>query len=256
MKYICFSPSTEEAAKVAISKGFILRGEVITFCDDFSIGPLVVNGDISERKKWLEKIYFKEMNFNIDGIYDEYKVFEAKCKQIKGEQIYILFGENAIEYAGLLYTISLLNHINNKITIVNFSTDYNEDKSQEKFKCSMEVEPEEYPEIMAAGERLTSETRSQLLKQWNNQIFDCGYLRIFDNGRLVNKDIAYFDEFILNNITDSPLRCTRIVGECIVQSEDIVGDVCIFWRIKDLIKRGLVQFTGEFGNMRTMEVYK
>jgi len=256
MKYICFSPSTEEVAKFAISKGFILRGEVVTFSDDFSIGPLVVNGDISERKKWLEKVYYEEMNFNIDGIYDEYKVFEKKCKQIKGEQVYILFGENAMEYAGLLYTISLLNHINNKITIVNFSGDYKPGNSQEKFKCSMEVEPEEYQEIMASGEKLTDEKRAELLKEWNNQKSDSGYLRIFYNGRLVNKDIAYFDEFILNNITNSPLRCTRIVGECISLSEDIVGDVCIFWRIKTLIQRGLVQFTGEFGNMRRMEVYK
>jgi len=256
MKYICFSPSTEEAAKFAISKGVILRGEVVTFCDDLSIGPLVINGDISERKKWLEKVYFKDMDFNIDGIYHQYKVFEKKCEHIKGEQVYILFGENAIEYAGLLYAISLLDHINNKITIVNFSGDYKQENSQEKFKCSMEVEPEEYPNIIAAGEKLTNERRSELLRQWNNQKLDSGYLRIFYNGRLVNKNIAYFDEFILNNITNSPLRCTRIVGECIGLSEDIVGDVCIFWRIKDLIQRGLVQFTGEFGNMRRMEVYK
>ncbi|WBW96952.1 DUF1835 domain-containing protein [Oceanirhabdus sp. W0125-5] len=256
MKYICFSPSTEETAKFAISKGLILRGDVFTFCDDLSIGPLVTNGDISERKKWLENVYFREMNFNIDGIYNEYKVFEEKCKQIKGEQVYILFGENALEYPGLLYTISLIDHINNKITIVNFSGNYKQGNSKERYKCSMEVAPEEYSNFIALGEKLTSERKDVLLKEWDMQKNDSGYLRIFYNGKLINKDIGYFDEFILNNITNSPLRCTRIVGECIGASDDIVGDVCIFWRIKDLIKRGLVQFTGEFGNMRRMEVYK
>lgn len=64
----------------------------------------------------------------------------------------------------------------------------------------------------------------------------------------------YFDKDILKYTDREYKKAPRIVGSVLGNAETKITDDYIFWRIKELIKLGLISFKGNFGIMREMEI--
>ncbi|WP_353846637.1 DUF3658 domain-containing protein [Clostridium sp. ZBS4] len=49
-------------------------------------------------------------------------------------------------------------------------------------------------------------------------------------------------------------KSARIIGDVLENSEILISDEYIFWRVRELIKIGKINYRGNFNVMRLMEI--
>ena len=92
-----------------------------------------------------------------------------------------------------------------------------------------------------------------LINLWDCLIKENSILRIYENNKVVSVDEGYFDKAILQRSDKEFKKAARIVGFFLGYSEEAIGDGYIFWRMKELVKNGYLEYRGSMDSMRTME---
>jgi len=236
-----------------------LKGEIINFREEHSIGPIYeIESEVGLKKriKWFEKIY-KEI-FEDDYIKYIEKEFIDTYESIKNiysdSKIVIWYGENTGDQVGLRYLNALLR--NKELYEVNVSESYIGDYNGNRYKPRAlgECSPEEINHIISSMKKLEKEKCNRLINDWEVLRISKENLRILKENKIIGVDESYYDYDILSNCTFNFKKAARVIGMTMGKSHQLVGDTYIDYRVRKLIESGKVEYRGRLETMRDFEI--
>ncbi|MEO2077020.1 MAG: DUF1835 domain-containing protein [Bacillus sp. (in: firmicutes)] len=259
---------SSESAAGALKFGLKRPKTVITFQGLFSIGPLWKLDDKvgqAERYKWL--------NENINLEQDDYELENHFTKTLleiedlpEDVPIYIWTANNGNEQTGLRFMLHLFREKENEVVEINTTELYKKwIGSMDEISYSNSLHPDELRllfEKSQLSKPLTREARLQLLDEWKLLSQTEENLRLWKNGKVTSVSGDYFDELILETISNLHkkqeakdfIRAGRVIGETLHQMVEIVGDSYLEYRIRYLIYTGSLELKGIPRSMRHYSV--
>lgn len=258
--HICFSDSAGGCLKYAISaKKLLVGNKVMTFWDDISNGYIGNGVNVQERIKWLNEIFRGDdtYSFEDEELQQYYASFKKHISEINDiDTVYLWYGNSGNELCAMLYTLELLKVKNPSIYLINVSDVIYETPIGEimSYRAVGEVDTEKLQSFINLKRKVKPKEYEDLTKQWELLKRDNSLLRIFKNDKVESVNEDYFDIDILKYTEKKFKRAARTVGMVLGLSETPISDSYIFWRIKELVKAGMMEFRGKFGVMREMEI--
>ncbi len=257
--HIVYSQSAEGSFKQAIKKEVIQVDKLIALYDNLSNGEINDLKDIKSRESW-----WKELNGEEDYLYYETNAFEDNWKRFyddiseidEDDTVYIWYGNCNREICGMMYTLHLLKDKKISIHVVNVSYRITENSNGIILIVSSasEIIYNKLGEYLKMAKQMESNAYKKLLNQWHKLTKENSLLRSYKNGEMLSVSERYFDKDILKYTDREYKKAPRIVGSVLGNAETKITDDYTFWRIKELIKLGLISFKGKFGIMREMEI--
>lgn len=270
--HIVFDLSSRGALKVALRDDLAVEGEkVIALSDTFSVGPiwrLHTEKGVKNRKEWL----FYNINLDeeyMDRYVEEYANVWAQIDAIPDDiPINIWYGDNSHEQTGLRLALYLLKEKSNPIKIINatqrFSTVFAEKKLDDYPLETAEIASEQLAAIYleTPAKELTPVQRRELEKEWITLSESDKKLRLWQNGHIHFVSEDYLDDFIIRSLqklhkergNSDFIKSARLIGEVIGHSLQVVGDLFIEYRIRELVLNGNFDIKGIPKAMRFYEV--
>lgn len=253
--HICFSQSAFGSLRHILNKNLIKGEKVIGLYDNLANGDISKIHSIKERLHWNEKFVEKEEWYDSEELKENYRDFYSEVSKIKDEKIYLWYGNNAREYCGMLFALSLLKEKSDKIHTINVSTVTYKMNNGNEFtpRTVGEAMPEKLVKFIDLEKKVSDYDYNHLINLWDSLIKENSILRIYQNNEVLSVDEGYFDKSILERSDKEFKKAARIVGFVLGYSEEAIGDEYIFWRMKELVKKGYLEYRGSMDSMRTME---
>jgi hypothetical protein len=235
-------------------------GEVVNLSDDFSVGPLFDVGNeeqFDKRVDYISNIYNTVYSDEIKTQNDKTMYKEEMVKShlilssIPNENTIIVWhGSNSNDWIGFSYVLNV--YEDRDIYAINVS------------------ELENYGPIISLGQmsedmigesaqlfaKLSDNEKTGIAGIWENFTKDKNAFRVLDEHGLSEVPEYYFDEMILEEISDDFSNAAKVVGSVLGKYEGYLGDMIIGYRILELIKNGKLEYQGDLGAIRLYDVKK
>jgi hypothetical protein len=255
---ICFSESAGGTFRAAIRMNELQdHQKVIVLSDDLSQGTIKDGVNIEERINWWNTIEQEEYfgNCYAEDLKEIYNEFHNEVSKIDdNDTLYLWYGSSR-EFCGMLYTLELLKDRDLNIYVINVTDAVVKHKDNVYLvRDTAEIMPDDIEKYASLKQKLDSNKYKQLLDTWELLKKDNSILRIFKNEEIKSEDENYFDIDVLKYTLKEFRKSARIVGSVIGNSEVVISDGYIFWRVKELVKCGKIAYSGKFGIMREMEI--
>lgn len=91
-------------------------------------------------------------------------------------------------------------------------------------------------------------------KEWAEWISRTGTLRICREGRVVDVSEDYFDAAIRAAVPPEFGSAAKVVGRVLGESQDVIGDAFINYRLRRLVEAGAVEALNAEGDLRSLKV--
>lgn len=254
--HVCFSESAAGCIRHAIKKGLIKGNIVISLLDDLSNGPINELSNVNIRIDWCRKVISANGHFMVDAIRDNYEYLYKEVSSISDQSIYIWYAENGKETSGLLYLLSLFKDKIESIFTINVSGKIYEGDTIIEFNSVGEIVPERLEWFIIKRQKISMEWYSAQMDLWMRLQKENADLRVVNDKQITSVEVSYYDEMILNYTNKQFSKCARTVGECIGRTDSYICDIFLFWRVLELIKSGRIEYKGNLGNIREMEIRK
>ena len=98
---------------------------------------------------------------------------------------------------------------------------------------------------------LTQQERDELAADWLRLTKEDHLVRLYEDGKIRGYDETLFDEALLAQCTPAFRKAISIAGQVMGQNMGIVGDTFLFYRIRTMVERGVLEtqgFAEEFGD--------
>ncbi|KEI05461.1 DUF1835 domain-containing protein [Clostridium botulinum] len=256
--HMCFSASASGSLKVALKQNIIKGNRVIPFYDNLSEGKIGDLKNLEDRIEWYKNIDCEE-DISKQDVYQYKRDYERYRKKVSkltdNDIIYIWYGECSTDICGMMYVLELLKDKLPKIYLINVSNLIEENQYHAFITRSVsEIMSEDMNKYIEFKKILDKDTYKYILEEWGVLKKENTMLRIFENGKVKSANKDYFDLDILKNTDKNLKRAARTVGNVLGFSNQNISDDYIFWRVRELINLGYIEYTGEFGIMRKMEI--
>lgn len=236
--------------------------KVIGFPDTFAVGPLRElhkDSGRNERYEWLRD----HLNMEMDYIEEEYekRIINtiAEIEAIpENVPIVIWAAANADEQTGARYILHLIQHKEYDIFLINATPVYSEfaaeSESHFNLKHLGEGEPEVFKRIYENKPLtpLSNEKKNQLQKEWNHLLNTDEVVRIWNNGKIEGVKEDHYDSFLITIVQNLHteygitvfIKAGRIIGEAIFQTDQIISDTFLEYRLRCLVYNGTFAIKG------------
>ncbi|ANY71161.1 DUF3658 domain-containing protein [Paenibacillus ihbetae] len=263
--HVAFDASTAGSLRI------ILRSRpdelVIVLDDNLMVGPMPDDERLyetfSERTRWFSERYRGLSS-------DEWKLIQLEAairwkawpEQLTSVPCLIWAGDSAKELLGLRRLLSRLSG-HPELYRVNATKVLQEQNPDIRYKNTGEITPCQLKNALDLPDgivRLSAEDQEHDRQDWLRLLGENGTLRILHNGELVTVPESYYDEEILKAVYRVEARCgyfrksARVVGEVIGSAEIDTGDSFIEYRVRHLIKEGVLLYEGSLDAMRNYSV--
>jgi hypothetical protein len=261
--HIVFGDSAAGCLKYYLSNTKkIKKSNVINISDDFSCGPLskyeTKEGE-SNRNNWFDQLLLKTHVDEETRKYfnDRIKIFKDSLRKIgKTEKVLVWYGNNISDFIGLKYISSILNNYDNNIYGINVSEELIDEKKFDFYnpRSLAEISPENIESLLPSCKLIDNTLWNIFQENWR-AISDNNYiLRILDESEITFVDENYYDSLIIKKCSFRYAVCAKIVGKVMGESEQLVGDLIIDWRIRILLEKKMIEGKGIFKTMRDFSV--
>lgn len=255
---ICFSEFGGAIFKIAIKMDKLSEEQkIITLSDDLSHGPIKNGLNIEERINWWgivdEGVYF--VNYGEEDLRENYDKFHSEISKINdNDTLYLWYGSSQ-EFCGMLYTLDLLKDRNLNIYLINVTDIVVEYKNKVYLsRGTGEITPECIEKYVSFKKKLDSNKYKELLDTWEVLKKDNSMLRLFKNEKIKSEDESYFDIDVLKYTPKEFINPTKILRLITEKSDIEVSGDYIFWRIKELVKCGKIDYSGELERITKMNI--
>jgi hypothetical protein len=202
--------------------------EVYTVIDDLSFGPLW-NPD--------QRLRYLVGEFAGDSADAELRKFLAAGPEswpshssFSGRRIIIWHSPNVIEQSMLRMVVSRLMNCD--------PLEIEPHKHGSARRATAEYKPEYLAAMTHSATRLPASRIATLIDDWKRLCEAPEPLRILKAGKIKPVSMDYYDAQILRQCTNTPGPAARVIGEVLGNCEQVVSDIFIFYRLRQLIKAG------------------
>lgn len=257
--HIVFSESAEGTFKHGINRKKSISGDkIIALYDNMSHGKLSELVTIEDRSEWLKELNERDSYsyIDIEHFKENYDKFYKDISEINGEDIiYLWYGHCDREISGMLYTLYLLRNKEINVYSVDVSaTLIRNDQGAVWVNSASEINSEKLGEYFNFARKIERDECINLSEQWRYLINENSMLRSCVDGKMKSVSEAYFDKDILKFTDREYKKAGRVMGDVISNVEPRITEDYIFWRIKELIKSGILKFKGNLNVLMEMDL--
>lgn len=238
--------------------------KIIGFPIDFSIGPITnihKNSGIKNYFSWIEQSFHTVWG-NFENSQTSYLQSLQKLQDIRnGDQVTIWTCENATEQIGLRIVCNLLVEKQVDLRVVNtYKAMLEYTKHSVENRYTGECNTEQLAHFYEFSSCRVSEKLKKTLGQEGAKLLQStSIVRSWKQGEIIDEIEERDDSFImecvrnLQNENTNFINATRVIGEVIGESQQVVSDAWIEYRVRSLIHSGQLAYEG---NLQSMRMYK
>ena len=255
MLHIVFEQANVEALQKAIELDEKMQGEIIEIKDDFAVGPL---GDIygtegyQERREWWKSLLaFSPYTEQLNIVDDKLAVHNLlkKLDEQPDTQVWIWMGQNVHDVCGYYWLMSKLKDYQGRIDVLYLNNlPFINEKGNIFYPTSLsEIQPKEFLKAKKLARPITLSEFEVDPDEWKKQCNENATVRFLEGGKkIVGKDADFYDKDILANITATPQKLMKVLGNTLSKMKVKTGDVFLVWRIRELVAQGKLDVQGDW----------
>lgn len=266
--HIVFGESSVTALSGAFELDEQLKGDVLYFEDDLSVGPLFIldtKDGQAARKQWWMQLTGTQAPVLIEGAeevvveddFDKLRQLKALLKSEPEQEVWIWAGQNARDVCGYYWLISQLYDFAGRIHIIYlnnlpflnekggvfYPTHLHQILSKEFLKAKKLARPVSLAEFEIDGD------------EWSKMMNENAGIRLLEGGKKIKGEpTAFYDKELLSQVTAELQKAFKVIGLVTGKLKYPVMDQFLGWRLKELIKQGKIESKGELKTIRDFEV--
>ena len=255
MVHIVFEQSNVAALQKAIALDESLQGEIVEIKDDFAVGPLL---DIYEtegyqqRRDWWKSLlefspYAEQLNITDDKltVHNLLKRLEEEPE----EQVWIWMGQNVHDVCGYYWLMSQLKDYQGRVYVLYLNNlPFFNEKGHIFYPTSLfEILPKEFLKAKKLARPITLSEFEVDPDEWKKLSTENAIVRFLEGGKkMIGKEVDFYDKDILSNVTGTPLKLMKLLGNTLNKMKVKTGDVFLVWRIRELMAEGKLEVLGDW----------
>lgn len=232
---------------------------LFSFNDDLRIGPIYhLNTQIGrdERANWLHQPDFNHLLPELMEYPTKMKLLKNALQ--KNTELFIWCGNTLSEQLSTYRLISELNEYHDKINYLNVPQKH---MIRSKFghqyypSCLNIMNPEEIDQIIGFIEKPGIILLDKWNTLWNHLSNSTGVLRVKDKtGKIIQETPDHFDANLLSFCGPEYVKPALIIAQALIAIDFETNDFFLNWRLKDLVQKGKLEYTGKPGEMKDYRV--
>jgi hypothetical protein len=222
-------------------------GEIRNFRDDLSIGRIdrLMEG-FTDRLAWFSRItegteFGEEIKTTLAGSLDE--VYHTSIKFDPLDHIVIWHSGIVSEEVTLRFLASRYQGYDLWNVVIS---------SSPMGRCT----PEELLAALENIQRLSIEEQGRYREEWSELISIQSTLRIFKEAKVQSVEETFYDDMLIDASRSDFQVAARVVGKVMAGTDQIISDTFLAYRLRTLIREGVLEFNGKTEALRTYKVRK
>ncbi len=239
-----------------------LQGEIVVVKDDYAVGPLeqlYVGEGMSQRKEWWNGVITGTDLFNQPEWSDYQTMAElvGTLRRDEDEVIWIWAAQNKHDVCGYYFTLHYLKEFQGRVFILYLNNlPFINEKGLIFYPENLHTIPaKEFLKAKKLSRPITMSEFEIDPDEWNKLCQEGKYVRILEGGKkLVQYDVDYYDTDLLKYIGADFQKAQKVINQFLSKNKEKTGDVFLLWRLKELVKAGVLESQGELKGFKDFEV--
>ncbi|PWV51869.1 DUF1835 domain-containing protein [Chitinophaga sp. S165] len=277
--HIVFGESSATALAAAFELDEQLKGDILYFEDDLSVGPLFIldtkDGQNARKQWWMQLAGIQpqpvaegapetQAPAAVAAVAEEGAGDQEKFRQLKAllksapeQEVYIWAGQNARDVCGYYWLVSQLYDFSGRIHIIYlnnlpflnekgsvfYPTHLHQILAKEFLKAKKLARPISLAEYELDGD------------EWSRMMNENGGIRLLEGGKKIKGEPAtFYDKELVQQTTAEFQKASKVVGLVTGKLKYPVMDQFLGWRLKELIKQGKLESKGELKTIKDFEI--
>lgn len=272
--HIVFGESSVATLSDAFDLDEQLKGDMIYFEDDLSVGPLFIldtkDGQAARKQWWMQlsgiqaPVVAETTETPAPPIPEEEYVDQEKFRQLKARlkaepelQVWIWAGQNARDVSGYYWLVSQLYDFSGRIHIIYLNNlPFLNDKGSVFYPTHLhQILPKEFLKARKLARPISLAEFELDGDEWSRLMNENAGLRLLEGGKkLKGEPAVFYDKELVQAATAEFQKANKVVGVVTGKLKYPVMDLFLGWRLKELIKQGKLESRGELKTIRDFEV--
>lgn len=257
MTHIVFNESEIELMQKVGEIEPTLAGDVLQIRDDFAVGPLTAldteEGWAARGAWWAGLLENSPYDPAITNEIDDRKTVQLLIDRLTEnpeEQIWIWMGQNQHDVCGYYWLMPQLRAFQGRVMILYMNNlPFINEKGQLFYPSWLhEIQPKELIKARILCRPVTLSEFEVDPDEWKKLVEENATVRMLEGGKkIAGKGEDFYDAEIVKNVTADWQKATRVLTNTLNRMKIKTGDVFLMWRMKELIKNGRLEVTGDTG---------
>jgi hypothetical protein len=255
MLHIVFEPSGAEALQKSFELDKTLQGEVITFEDDYAVGPIA---DLDAPEGWQQRKAFWEAVLEYSpyvgqlAIVDDKKYLlqlKRKLDEDSGLHVWIWMGQNAHDVCGYYWLTVQLAEYQGRVQVLYLNNlPFMNDKGGIFYPTNLyEILPKEFVKAKRLTREITVSEFEHDPDEWKKLSNENALIRTLEGGKkIISQPDNFYDREILSALGSSEIKLNRFLSALLSKIKIKTGDAFLVWRIRQLIMQEQIIAMGDW----------
>jgi len=266
--HIVFGESSVSALSGAFELDEQLKGDVLFFEDDLSVGPLFIldtKDGQAARKQWWMQLTGAVAPVLAEGVeappeeddFEKFRQLKALLKAEPEQEVWVWAGQNARDVCGYYWLISQLYDFAGRIHIIYLNNlPFLNEKGSVFYPTHLhQILPKEFLKAKKLARAVSLAEFELDGDEWSRLMNENAGIRLLEGGKKIKGEpTAFYDKELLTQTTAEFQKASKVIGLVTGKLKYPVMDQYLGWRLKDLIKQGKIESKGELKTIRDFEV--
>jgi hypothetical protein len=268
--HIVFGESSATALSAAFELDEQLKGDVLYFEDDLSVGPLFIldtKDGQQARRQWWKQLAGIEQPVLAEGEIapedterddnDRFKELKALLKSDPEQQVWIWAGQNSRDVCGYYWLVNQLYDFSGRIHIIYLNNlPFLNEKGSVFYPTHLhQIQPREFLKAKKLARPISLAEFEIDGDEWSRLMNDNAGIRLLEGGKKIKGEPAvFYDKELVTQAGAEFQKANKVVNAVTGKLKYPVLDQFLGWRLKELIKQGKLESKGELKTIRDFEV--
>lgn len=273
--HIVFGESSVAALSGAFELDEQLKGDILYFEDDLSVGPLFIldtKDGQAARKQWWMQLSGIQAPAVTEGTpetavvpapeeeyvdQEKFRQLKARLKAEPEQEVWIWAGQNARDVCGYYWLVSQLYDFAGRIHIIYLNNlPFLNEKGSVFYPTHLhQILPKEFLKAKKLARPVSLAEFELDGDEWSRLMNENAGVRLLEGGKkLKGEPTAYYDKELVQQAGAEFQKANKVVGLVTGKLKYPVMDLYLGWRLKELIKQGKLESRGELKTIRDFEV--
>ncbi|PUZ27089.1 Protein of unknown function [Chitinophaga costaii] len=277
--HIVFGASSVTALSAAFELDNSLQSEILCFEDDLSVGPLFIldtrDGQQARQQWWdqvndvtpppvpVEHPNLSPVPAGLTPLADLpqdvllFKELKALLKADPELQLFIWAGQNARDVSGYFWLVNQLYDFAGRVQIIYLNNlPFLNEKGNLFYPTHLsQILPKEFVKAKKLARPVSLAEFELDGDEWKRLMNENAGVRLLEGGKkLKGETVSFYDKDLVAIVGKESMKANKVVSQLISKLKYPVAEAFLVWRLKELVKQGILESKGEFKSLKDFEV--
>jgi len=278
--HIVFGPASAPALAAAFELEETLKGDIICFEDDLSVGPLFIldtkDGQANRRQWWQQLAGLQPQPVTgpdgeagnteatpapapeeENGDPEKVRQLKARLKAEPEQEVWIWAGQNARDVCGYYWLVSQLYDFAGRIHIIYLNNlPFLNEKGAVFYPTHLhQILPREFLKARKLARPVSLAEFELDGDEWHRLMNENAGVRLLEGGKKIKGEpAAFYDKELLQQCGRDFRKAAKVVGQVTGKLKYPVMEQYLSWRLKELVREEMLESKGELRTMKDFEV--